>query len=210
MTKQRLGFLLTVTSILITGSAIAQTKPVTVKPPTIPCVDAVTGAVKIKNKCNTRLGEYVLNVAQLLSAIPDSAQGPQGPKGDKGDKGDPGVPGANGAQGPKGDSGSNGSQGPVGPAGDGFNPFACELRASIGGNLSSTDDIALITADCRPGEFLMNHGIQGLTNVSVQGSVLRTGPDGVISGVQYLTGKLEPQLDFMWAQSVGIVCCPIQ
>lgn len=78
--------------ILITGSAIAQTK--TVKAPTIPCVDAVTGAVKIKNKCNTKIGEYVLNVAQLLSAIPDSAQGPQGPQGPKGDKGDKGDPGA--------------------------------------------------------------------------------------------------------------------
>jgi hypothetical protein len=78
MTKQRLGFLLAITSILITGSAIAQTKTVTVKPPTIPCVDAVTGAVKIKNKCNTRLGEYVLNVAQLLSAIPDSGKGAPG------------------------------------------------------------------------------------------------------------------------------------
>ena len=96
MTKQRLEFLLTVTSILITGSAIAQTKPVTIKPPTIPCVDAVTGAVKIKNKCNTRLGETVLNMNNILSTSTTGGQGSQGNQGPKGDTGPQGIQGEQG------------------------------------------------------------------------------------------------------------------
>ena len=199
MTKQRLGFLLAVTSILITGSAIAQTKPVTVKPPTIPCVDAVTGAVKIKNKCNTRLGEFVLNVAQLLSAIPDTAQGPQGAKGDKGD------PGAPGEQGPKGDAGSQGPQGASG----GFNPFACQARVITGQTTALNQDVLQIDARCNQGEFMLTHGIDGHYDVSVQGFQLVGVNNQYPIGVLYTTGKLEPLLNFTWSQSVAIVCCPL-
>jgi hypothetical protein len=195
--------------ILITGSAIAQTKTVTVKPPTIPCVDAVTGAVKIKNKCNTKIGEYVLNVAQLLSAIPDSAQGPQGPKGDKGDKGDPGVPGANGNPGTPGANGSPGAQGPQGPMGAGFDVTQCGVTSRTAIQSNPNVDIFTVEALCPVGTFLLNHGTSSTSDVVDQGtSLIFDGPIPI--GVNYNSGRLAPLSTFAWSAGVALVCCPIQ
>ena len=186
MTKQRLGFLFAFTSILITGSAIAQTKPV--KPPTIPCVDAVTGAVKIKNKCNTRLGEYVLNVAQLLSAIPDSAQGPQGPAGPQGDPGAPGQPG---------------------PAG--WTPLNCSTWERLGATTDPSNDVLEIPVYCPDGYFLMTHGIaiSSLDSV-VNGAILTFRPGATIpSGIAYRMSKVNPELPFTYEARVKATCCPL-
>jgi hypothetical protein len=82
MTKQRLGFLLTVTSILITGSAIAQSRI---------CANKTTGNILIRSTCFSS-ENTITNIAGL--------RGPQGIQGVKGNTGSQGVQGVAGPQGP--------------------------------------------------------------------------------------------------------------
>lgn len=197
--------------IILTSSAIAQTK--TVKPPTIPCVDPVTGAVKIKNKCNTRVGEYVLNVAQLLSAIPDLAQGPQGPKGDKGDKGDPGSPGTAGAQGPQGEPGVQGPQGVPGVAAfPTFNLADCEIVQGQANTPNTSVDVVTTTAFCPAGKYLLTHGVYNnspdaaITEVALQ----YLSNQSVPVAVKYTSAKVEPNNTFNFGIIVNATCCSFQ
>ena len=141
MTKQRLGFLLTVTSILITGSAIAQSRI---------CANKTTGNILIRPTCfgseNT-----ITNIAGL--------RGPTGPIGPRGIQG---VAGAQGIQGLKGNTGAQGVQGATGPQGTpGTNVdiSKCHPSALWRDNQAPNEGEwrPCSSLFCAPNEFLLSH-----------------------------------------------------
>ena len=149
MTKQRLGFLLAVTSILITGSAIAQSRI---------CANKTTGNILIRSTCFSS-ENTVTNIAGLRG--PQGIQGVPGAKGAQGLQGLPGVKGSTGAQ------GVQGVQGPKGEPGSNVDMTKCRTADLVvanqgpnegGWHLQSTILCAPIDADVpQEEEFLFSH-----------------------------------------------------
>lgn len=202
-------------TLLIPGLCFAQ------RPPTTPCVNPATGAVKIKKRCAKKKGEFPLNLLELNTGVaaagaagPMGPQGVPGPVGPQGPQGIPGPVGSTGATGPQGPVGATGPQGPVGPAGAGavnsVDFTRCNARSMVGGNDSPIDDVNEIVALCSPGEFMLNHGMNGTFDVTINHMSLQyVNGLGLPIGVIYGVGKSEPALNFLYTSEVILTCCPL-